>query len=212
MNEMTRVLVINGSLRAESHTRRLLKLAIEALIATPAEVYFLDLAETPLPMFHPDRRDHSELMQTVRERVSWAEVFLIGTPDYHGSISAPIKNFLDHFWLELAGKLFGSIIASHEKGLTVQEQLRTIARQCYAWSLPYGIGFDGDVVFDREKKLIDRELADRLAMMVRDLVTYGKLISRQLGADLGKPGCGFAGGLERSGTRVVRKKKVSAGT
>ena len=56
-------------------------------------------------------------------------------------MSSTIKNFLDHFWQEFAGKLFATIVASHEKGLTVTDQLRTVARQCYAWSLPYGDSF-----------------------------------------------------------------------
>jgi azobenzene reductase len=30
-----------------------------------------------------------------------------------------MKNFLDHFWEEFAGKVFGYICTSHEKGLTV---------------------------------------------------------------------------------------------
>jgi len=38
-----------------------------------------------------------------------------------------MKNFLDHFWREFAGKLFATIVASHEKGLTVTDQLRTVA-------------------------------------------------------------------------------------
>jgi hypothetical protein len=56
-----------------------------------------------------------------------------------------MKNFLDHFWLEFAGKLFATIVASSEKGLMVTDQLHTVARQCYAWTLPYGLAFSNEV-------------------------------------------------------------------
>src|SRR5204863_706191 len=103
----------------------------------------------------------------LQARVVKADVIVLGTPDYHGSISSTLKNFLDHFWHEFAGKLFCTIVASHEKGLTVIDQLRTVARQCYAWSLPYGVSFadredmkDGVVSSEHFKK--------RLEMMVHD--------------------------------------------
>jgi NAD(P)H-dependent FMN reductase len=71
--------------------------------------------------------------------VKWADAFILATPDYHGSMAGSMKNFLDYFWSEFAGKLFGYICSSHEKGLTVMDQMRTAVRQCYGWSMPYGI-------------------------------------------------------------------------
>ncbi len=74
-------------------------------------------------------------------------------------------------------------MASHEKGLTVHDQLRTIARQCYAWSLPYAVSFeekkdvsDGAVMSD--------SFRERLAMMIRDIRVYGGLLAAQRTADL----------------------------
>jgi FMN reductase len=79
-----------------------------------------------------------------------------------------MKNFLDHFWREFAGKLFVTIVASQEKGLTVTDQLRTVARQCYAWTLPYGVAFttEQDV---KEGAIVSDDLKARLEMMARDL-------------------------------------------
>jgi len=103
---------------------------------------------------------------SLRERVERADVILLGTPDYHGGISGATKNFLDHFWREFAGKLFATIVASHEKGLTVTDQLRTVARQCYAWTLPYGVSFaeDQDV---KSGKITSNALKQRLEMLTR---------------------------------------------
>ena len=65
-------------------------------------------------------------------------------------MSGAMKNFLDYFWTEFAGKVFGYLCASHEKGLTVMDQMRTAVRQCYGWSLPYGVAIHGDEDFDAE--------------------------------------------------------------
>ena len=40
---------------------------------------------------------------------------------YHAFMSGSLKYFSDYFWSELAGKTFGYIVASYEKGLTVMD-------------------------------------------------------------------------------------------
>jgi FMN reductase len=101
-----------------------------------------------------------------------------------------MKNFLDYFWHEFAGKLFGTLVASHEKGLTATDQLRTVIRQCYAWSLPYGVSFieTEDV---RDGRIVSERLAQRLEMLERDARVYGQLLARQRRADLAGNEPGF---------------------
>ena len=125
----------------------------------------------------------------LKSRVESADVFILGTPDYHGSISSAMKNFLDHFWHEFAGKLFVTIVASHEKGLTVTDQLRTVARQCYAWTLPYAVSFaDTDL---KDGKVATDSFRKRLEMLVRDARVYGEVIAKQRQADLAGSEHGF---------------------
>ena len=57
---------------------------------------------------------YGRLLWPAQERVKAADVFVLGTPDYHGG-SGALKNFTDHFWKEFTGKLFVPIVASHEK-------------------------------------------------------------------------------------------------
>ena len=134
-------------------------------------------------MVNTDTSFTADYYGPLKERVLAADVFVLGTPDYHGSISGAMKNFLDHFWKEFTGKLFVPMVASHEKGLTVHDQLHTVARQCYAWSLPYAVSFmekedvaNGEIVSDKFR--------DRLEMMMRDVQVYGDLIAAQRRADL----------------------------
>ena len=182
-DEPLNVLAVVGSMNVNSVTRIVVHEAARQLIAAGAHVDFCDLAADPLVLFNPDSAYTAPYYDALKARVENADVFLLGTPDYHGSMSSAIKNFLDHFWREFAGKLFGSIVASHEKGLTVADQLRTVARQCYAWSLPYGISFaDGSDV--KGGVIVSDALNQRLAMFVRDLHVYGRMLASQRALDL----------------------------
>jgi NAD(P)H-dependent FMN reductase len=148
-----------------------------------AETKLLDLRETNLPMLYSAREDTAEIIRTT-ELVKWADAFVLATPDYHGSMSGSLKNFFDYFWSEFAGKTFGYIVASHEKGLTAMDQMRTAVRQCYGWSLPYGISINPEEDFNDKRELTNKKLSSRLDMMARDLVVYGKLIRDQFVNDL----------------------------
>jgi len=123
----------------------------------------------------------------IKERVKSADVLVLGSPDYHGGMSSATKNFLDHFWTEYAGKLMVSVVGSHEKGLTVHDQIRTVARQCYAWVLPYGVSFHERTDFT-EAKAVGGALEARLKMMAADVARYGRVLKAQRARDL-SAGC-----------------------
>jgi FMN reductase len=184
------ILAVVGSLHRDSVTRCVIRTVGSQFETAGCSVDILDLEKEPMAVYNPDTAHDGPVYAALQDRVERADILVLGTPDYHGSVSGALKNFLDHFWHEFAGKLFVTIVASHEKGLTVTDQLRTIARQCYAWTLPYGISFiegadvkDGKVVADSLKK--------RLEMLVRDSTVYGELLSRQRAVDLASEDPGF---------------------
>jgi FMN reductase len=184
------VLAVVGSLNPNSVTRAVILQVAERLRADGCSVDVLDFEKEPLPLYNPDIAYDAPGFDALLARVERADVYVLGTPDYHGSISGAMKNFLDHFWHEFAGKLFATIVASHEKGLTVTDQLRTVARQCYAWSLPYGVSF-ADEEDVKDGRISSDALKKRLEMFVRDVRTYGALLARQRRADLGGKEPGF---------------------
>src|SRR5437660_2273479 len=184
------VLDVVGRLKPTSVTRTVILHAAERLRGDGCSVDVLDLEKEPLPLYNPDTAYYAPGFDALQTRVEQADVYVLGTPDYHGSISSAMKNFLDHFWGEFAGKLFATIVASQEKGLTVTDQLRTVARQCYAWTLPYGVAF-AEKVDVHENKIVSDSLKQRLEMMVRDIRVYGAVIARQRRADLESKEPGF---------------------
>ena len=185
-----KVLAVVGSLNRQSATRAVLQDVAEKLRAQGAVVDTLDFLHEPLALFNTDTTYESDAFKKLRPRVEGADVFLLGTPDYHGSMSSAVKNFLDHFWQEFAGKLFATVVASHEKGLTVTDQLRTVARQCYAWSLPYGVSFS-DKEDLKDGAVASEALKKRLEMFAHDIRVYGDLLAAQRRADLSATTPGF---------------------
>lgn len=184
------VLAVVGSLNKVSSTRFIVNHIAQGVRANGANVDLLDLLNEPLTLFNPELYQGVTGFAELKARLDRADVFILGTPDYHGSMSSTIKNFLDHFWHEFAGKLFATVVASHEKGLTVTDQLRTVARQCYAWSLPYGVSF-ADQTDVKGETITSDALRSRLEMMIRDVRVYGEALARQRRADLASNEAGF---------------------
>jgi FMN reductase len=177
------VLAVVGSLQADSVTRVVVHHVAAQLRTAGCAVDVLDFLKEPLALYNPDTAHELPGYAELQERVDRADVIILGTPDYHGSLSGAMKNFLDHFWHEFAGKLFVTIVASHEKGLTVTDQLRTVARQCYAWTLPYGVSFTEEVDV-KDGQVASETLRKRLTMLIRDSRVYGEVLARQRRADL----------------------------
>src|ERR687890_400035 len=176
------ILGIAGSMREQSYSTRGLKLVLEEVKKYDSESDVLELRKLNLPLYDPsgDTSDepssyiniNNNLLERITTALKWADAFVLASPDYHGSMSGGMKNFL------------GYIIASHEKGLTVADQMRTAVRQCYGWSMPYNISINGEKDFDSEGNLVNSALAKRVKMLARDLVTYGTLIRGQFLQDI----------------------------
>jgi len=185
-----RVLAVVGSLGRESVTRRILREICRQLRERNCEADLLDFQQEPLPLFNPDTAFEAPGFAALRERVTRADALVLGSPDYHGSMSSAMKSFLDHFWKEFAGKLIATVVVSHEKGLTVSDQLRTVARQCNAWTLPYAVSVHAAESV-QSGKIVDAALRRRLRMLARDVAVYGALLARQRRADLAGTDTGF---------------------
>jgi len=177
-----KVLGVGSSMRQGSFSTTTLKIVLDMSKKYGIETRLLDLQKTQLPMLYSQENETDEIKQ-VKDAVKWADAFILATPDYHGSMSGSMKNFLDYFWSDFAGKLFGYICASHEKGLTTMDQMRTAVRQCYGWSMPYGVSINSEEDFENGE-IKNPQLKTRLTMLLRDLTVYGESIRRQFLNDL----------------------------
>ncbi|MFZ0202925.1 MAG: NADPH-dependent FMN reductase [Nitrososphaeraceae archaeon] len=186
------VLGVAGSMRQDSYSTLGLRMVLEEAKKYYSESYLLELRDINLPLYDPSGpssndpsfNNSNNVLEKITTALKWADALVLASPDYHGSMSGTLKNFLDYFWEDFAGKTFGYIIASHEKGLTVADQMRTAVRQCYGWSMPYNLSINGEKDFDSKGNLVNSALVKRIKMLARDLVTYGALIRRQFLQDV----------------------------
>jgi NAD(P)H-dependent FMN reductase len=179
-----KVLGVGSSMRHGSFSTETLKIILNKVNKNGGDTRLLNLYSNPLPMYTAEYNEKLSGIKHAVELVNWADAIVLATPDYHGSMAGSLKNFLDYFWAEFAGKTFGYLCSSHEKGLTVMDQMRTAIRQCYGWSLPYGISINSNQDFNADREIINVQLLGRLESFARDLVVYGSLISNQFKKDL----------------------------
>lgn len=85
-------------MRKNSFSTNALRDVLEIISAKyKTEVRLLNLLETELPIYRPNNRFENENVIKVTRDVNWANVFVLASPDYHGSMSGTMKNFLDFF-------------------------------------------------------------------------------------------------------------------
>lgn len=179
-----KVLGVGSSMRIESFGTETLRIVMNKISENGAEIQLLNLLEKPLPIYSSTLNTNQPIIKQVTDLVNWADALVLSTPDYHGSMSGSLKNFLDYFWSEFAGKTFGYLCTSHEKGLTVMDQMRTAIRQCYGWSLPYGISINSSSDYNDKREIVNSHLMTRIDSFARDLVVYGTLINTQFKNDI----------------------------
>src|SRR5215213_5607010 len=148
-----KILGVGSSMRRNSYGTKALKFILDMTKKYDTETHLLNLRETKLPLFDPDGSTEEDTslsgeLRKITDYVIWADAFVLVSPDYHGSMSGVMKNFLDYHWEEFSGKVFAYVCASHEKGLTAMDHMRTAVRQCYGWSLPYGVSLHSSQDFD----------------------------------------------------------------
>jgi NAD(P)H-dependent FMN reductase len=171
-----KLLGIGSSLRKNSSSNKILKMVLDKSQRYGANTSIIELSKVNFPIFNPNKpKEISEDLKKINDQIINADAFILATPDYHGSMSGGMKNFLDYYWYEFSGKIFGYIVSSHEKGLTVMDHMRTAIRQCYGWSLPYGLSINTEYDLDEHYNISSPKLLVRIENMSRDIVIYGKL-------------------------------------
>lgn len=93
-----RVLILYGSLREESFSKKLAEEAGRILIHMGAEVKFFN--PEGLPMFDNGNSIEHPKVQELRNLSIWSEAHIWSSPELHGNISGVMKNQID--WIPLA--------------------------------------------------------------------------------------------------------------
>ena len=89
-----RILGISGSLRADSHNRRLLQ-AAAALLPPEAELVVFEGLRAVQPFDEDDEASPGVGVRGLRDAIASADGLLIATPEYNSSIPGQLKNAVD---------------------------------------------------------------------------------------------------------------------
>jgi NAD(P)H-dependent FMN reductase len=170
------VVGIAGSLRDGSYTRTGIERALAAAADTGATTELLDLRELDLPVFDADAREAGDapaLTEAVRE----ADAILLGTPVYHGSYAAPLKNALDYCGFdEFENKTVGLLaVAGGGFPITALEHLRSVCRALNCWVIPHQAAIPRARTVVEDGEITDEGIEERVTRLGEEAVQYANI-------------------------------------
>lgn len=177
MSTPNRVIGICGSLRRGSYTRKILEIALEGAARNGADTELVDLRDYQLVFYGQteSETDYPPDVFRLRETVKAAHGLILGTPEYHGSLSGVLKNALDLMGFdEFEGKMIGLVGVSGGRlgAINALNSLRNIGRNLHAWVLPQQVSLpEAYKHFDKNGRLTDDDYRSRL-------LDIGELIAR----------------------------------
>lgn len=172
-----KILIVSGSARQDSYVHELVKIAAEAATSAGpggAEVQVVRLHELALPVMRHGDTDQDGLaaVQQVRAGATWADGFILVTPEYHGSMSGCLKNWFDFLYAELAGKFAGVLAVTGGGGGDMSiTAVKTSFAWCHGFTLPYHAAARG-VDFGPDGSLTNEGVRDRVRRVAHDVVRY----------------------------------------
>jgi len=176
-----RILVLYGSLREISYSRKLARECERVLTAFGAEVRVFDAHA--LPVFERTSDDHPEV-QALRQASVWSEGHVWISPEQHGAMTGVIKNQID--WIPLAD---GAVRPTQGRTLAVMEvsggsqsfnavnQLRILGR----WMRMFTIPNQSSVPkawqeFDDDGRMRPSDYRDRVVDVLEELFRFTLLL------------------------------------
>ena len=188
-----KILVVPGSLRAQSFNARLAALASKELTLADADVTRISLTDFPLPIYDADLAEKSgPPLNAVRlkQLMSRHEGIFIASPEYNASITPLLKNVID--WIsivreggepELAAyqnRVFALGGASPRRSGAMQSLLtlrQVLAVGCRALVIAEQVCVaNAAQAFDDMDELRDARAAGELKLVVRKLIEAAKLM------------------------------------
>src|SRR5260370_4524016 len=175
-----RIAGISGSLRAGSYTRRAVEAALAGAAESGAQTRLSDLNGYNL-IFRAgqDETDYPSDVARLRAEIKQADGIILGTPEYHGSLSGVLKNALDLMGFdEFEGKMIGLVgVSGGQMGaFDALNTLRNIGRALHAWVIPEQASIpEARNVFTEDGKIADPNLEKRLKDVGRQVARFAQL-------------------------------------
>ena len=174
-----KIVIISGSARPERQSHQVALEVKNRLDRMSVDNWLWDVKETNLSLLdytfdsHPSPGD---TLKDLKSRLDETDVFLIVSPEHNGSYPGSLKNSMDYFYQEYAGKVFGivSVSAGMLGGISAAKNL-----QQYALTLQ-GIVFPQFLTTPRVQNLFtdgavsDENYAKRMEKFLQDFLSFLK--------------------------------------
>ncbi|NYZ79426.1 NAD(P)H-dependent oxidoreductase [Candidatus Micrarchaeota archaeon] len=167
-----KILIICGSRRKSSLTRKLTDIAFEYAKGKYEDVSYLDLGKNDIEPFRGFEEDYSKETADVIKLMESTDVFIVGSPVYDALLSSGVKNLFEHVnYKALEKSVAGFIIKSNNPGSNQQVRGHLVALANYfnILSNPRPVfSIDGD--FDDNGNLKNEKIRERITNLVDSTV------------------------------------------
>lgn len=180
--EKIKIVAIDGAVRKDSMSRQFLFKILESFNKNTTILTLFDQSQRKLPLYDDspellDNPDINFLLNSVKE----ADIVILSSPEYHGSMSGALKNALDwctHVEGRFKGKLVGLVgggASFANSGANIQMMMAV--RAMHGWLMPEVLLSAVNIwdVFDEDGEIIDPILSKRLQEFVKLITSYGKV-------------------------------------
>lgn len=154
------IVILSGSPRQESVTRRVAKHLEQQVRARNLQPFLIDMSQWNIPPVQSvwgTPEEAPAAFQELAKQIESADAYILVTPEYNGSYSPAMKNLLDHF-PKRTRKPFGLVTASPGAmgGMRAAQQLLLLVPALFGIASPNFLLVPGvDKKFDAEGNLTD---------------------------------------------------------
>ena len=180
MSDALAIALVSGSLNPESVSRSMAQYAAKSLSALGAQVDFIDLRETKLPLCDGDAAYSDPQVMETRARMENSAGILVAAPVYNFYMNAAVKNLVELTGSAWEGKPIGFLNAaggysSYMSVMSLANSLMLDFRCVIVPRFVYATGSafqDGAISNSKVGKRID-ELATELVRFAKGLTNHG---------------------------------------
>lgn len=183
-----KVVIIDGSPRKQSETRKLVYLTKAELELAGASVSVIDQALIPLPFFDGvQESSQHEAVQTLFSAIATADAIILSSPEYHGSMSAALKNALDWLTFQPAEDSFRNKVVGLIGGgggfanSGASLQMMMAVRNMHGWLMPDVLVSIPEIwnAFDSAGQLLDSRMQKRLISFCQKLIENARMFKEK---------------------------------